>query len=580
MITSIRIDRDVPMKTRDGITLRADVYRPDDGRKYPAILSRTPYNKVWSGNNDFLTPVDAAFAGYVFVLQDTRGMWSSEGQFASEWNYHTGQPLEGADGYDAVEWVAAEPWCDGRVGMAGNSYLGHVQWQTALAQPPSLKAIAPAIISSGPGQESRPGGVFEFEMIVSWFCMMATGTVDRLEKEGRNVSRMRAMVLQAMNNNDEVLEYLPFRNVPHFDFDGLRESFSESVMKPALEQLTSEADLYWDFSRVQVPCFHAGGWYDMYCGSLFTSFNMMRNKGGSQAAQEGQHVFCGPWVHGSNLLPVTGALNFGPSAGGLAASAQARQLAFFDRYVKGQDVEIPAVRYFVMGLNQWRDTDAWPLRQTIWQRYFLSSRGRANTAAGDGLLTPDAPGSQPADRYYYDPLDPVPTVGGRSLGGKLTPGPFDQSRVEKRQDVLCYTTAPLEADLEVTGPIKVHLSAATSVRDTDFVAKLIDVYPDGAAYNVVEGVLRARFRHGLLNPSPVTPGEVQLYVIDLASVSIVFRKGHQMRLDITSSNFPRFDRNMNTGNLFGEDAEGVIAEQTVFHDTVHASYVKLPVIKR
>ncbi len=181
-----------------------------------------------------------------------------------------------------------------------------------------------------------------------------------------------------------------------------------------------------------MPCFHAGGWYDMYAGSLFTSFNMMREKGGSQAAQEGQHVFCGPWVHGSSLPPVTGALNFGPAATGLMAATQERQLAFFDRYVKGQDVEIPAVRYFVMGLNEWRDSDAWPLPETSWQRYFLSSGGSANTAAGDGLLTPDAPGSQSPDRYHYDPMDPVPTVGGRSLGGKLTPGPFDQSQVEKR----------------------------------------------------------------------------------------------------------------------------------------------------
>jgi|MDTB01.3.fsa_nt_gb hypothetical protein len=579
MSKSIRIDRDVPMETRDGVTLRADVYRPDDDMKYPAILSRTPYNKLWSGHNDYLTATYAACAGYAFVLQDTRGTNASEGEFVSEWNCNTGQPEEGPDGYDAVEWVAAEPWCDGRVGMAGNSYLGHVQWQAALLQPPSLKAIAPAIIASGPGPESRANGVFEFEMMVSFYTMMSLGTVDRLRKEGRDVSRMSEMVTRAMSNIDEVLEYLPLKNVPHFDFDGLREDFSQRLMEPARAQLKSESDLYWDFEKVQVPCFHAGGWYDMYSGSLFTSFNMMRNNGGCPESRDGQHIFCGPWVHGSALLPVTGALNFGPSATGMMSAAEDRQLAFFDRYVKGMDVEIPAVRYFVMGLNEWRDADAWPLPDTIWKKYFLSSNGSANSAAGDGLLTPDAPGSQPPDCYHYNPLNPVPTVGGRSLGGKLTPGPFNQAKAEKRQDVLCYTTAPLDADLEVTGPIKVHLSAATSARDTDFVAKLVDVHPDGDAFNVVEGIIRARFRHGLLNPSLVTPGEVQDYVIDLASVSIVFRKGHRMRLDITSSNFPRFDRNMNTGNPFGEDAEGLIAEQTVFHDEGHASYVELPIMR-
>jgi hypothetical protein len=244
------------------------------------------------------------------------------------------------------------------------------------------------------------------------------------------------------------------------------------------------------------------------------------------------------------------------------------------------EVDIPAIRYFVMGLNQWRNADTWPLPGTEWTRYFLSGKGKANTSASDGILTTEAPGSQPPDRYDYDPLAPVPTVGGRSLPtGKLVPGPFDQVQVEKRSDVLSYTSSGLESDLEVTGPIKVHLFAATSAKDTDFAAKLVDVYPDGSAYNVAEGIIRAKYRNGLINPGPVIPDDVYEYIIDLAVVSILFKKGHRIRLDITSSNFPRFDRNMNTGNAFGEDATGVIASQTVFHDDTHASYIELPVIK-
>jgi len=574
MIQSIRIDRDLPMETRDGVTLRADVYRPADGKKYPAILSRTPYNKLMSGNSDYLTAADAAFAGYAFVIQDTRG------RFASEGGYVPGQP-EGQDGYDAVEWVASEPWCDGRVGMAGGSYLGRIQWQTAMGQPPSLKAIAPAIISSGPIPESRLGGVLDFEQAVSWYAVMAVEMVNRMERDGRDVVKMREMVTRAMRNIDEVIEFLPFKDVPHFDFDGLREGFSVRTVETALSLLKEESDLYWDFSKVLVPCFHAGGWYDIYSGSLFTSFNKMRAEGGTETARQGQHVLCGPWAHGRTLLAFTGALHFGASAGGVAAFAPNRQLAFFDRYVKGIDVDTPPVRYFVMGENMWRNGNAWPLPETEWTRFFLSSKGKANTASGDGVLTQSAPGSQPADRYDYDPLNPVPTVGGRSLPtGKLVPGPFDQVHAEKRNDVLCYTTPQLEAGIEVTGPVKVHLFAASSAKDTDFAAKLVDVYPDGGAYNVAEGILRAKFRNGLIQPGFITPGEVNEYVIDLASVSILFKKGHRIRLDVTSSNFPRFDRNMNTGNPFGEDAEGTVANQTVYHDDTYTSHVELPVIPK
>jgi len=232
-----------------------------------------------------------------------------------------------------------------------------------------------------------------------------------------------------------------------------------------------------------------------------------------------------------------------------------------------------------MGINRWRNADAWPLPETEWTPLYLSSRGRAQTAAGDGLLCFEAPAVDPPDRYLYDPRLPVPTVGGRNLPtGKLVPGPLDQTHVERRGDVLCYTTSELREDLEVTGPLKLHLYAATSAQDTDFVAKLVDVHPDGAAFNVAEGVIRARFRNGLLSPQPVVPGEVNAYVIDMANVSIVFRSGHRMRLDVTSSNFPRIDRNMNTGNALGEDAAGIVAVQTVFHNAQFPSRLELPVI--
>ena len=572
MTTSIRIDHDVPMRTRDGVTLRADVFRPDDGGRHPAILSRTPYDKRLSWNSDFLSAVQAARAGYAFVIQDTRG------RFASEGDYMPGMP-EGNDGYDAVEWVAAEPWCDGTVGMAGGSYLGRIQWQTALEQPPSLKAISPAIITFGPLGEFRLAGVTDFEANVSWFALMAVEMTNRLERQGRDVSEIRRWLDRARQNIDEVLHYLPFRDVPHFNFDGIREGFRARASDALPPDITSPEDLCWDFSRVTVPCFHAGGWFDMYAGSIFTSFNMMREKGGSEVARSGQHVFCGPWVHGGQLPAFAGGLHFGPTANAAGSFSQARQIAFFDKYLRGKDIDIPAVRYFVMAVNQRRDADAWPLPETEWTRLYLSSKGRAQTMAGDGVLSFDPPGSDPPDLYLYDPRFPVPTVGGRSLPtGKLVPGPLDQTHVERRSDVLCYATGELREDLEVSGPIKLHLFAATSARDTDFVARLVDVYPDGPAYNVADGVIRAKYREGLLSPKPVVPGEVNEYVIDMANVSIVFRRGHRIRLDVTSSNFPRIDRNMNTGNPLGADAEGIPAVQTVYHDATFASHLYLPVI--
>ena len=571
MADSIRIDHDVPMKTRDGVTLRADVFRPDDDNRHPAILSRTPYDKRLSWNGDFLGAVQAARAGYAFVIQDTRGRFASEGDFLP------GMP-EGKDGYDAVEWVAAEPWCDGNVGMAGGSYLGRIQWQTALEQPPSLRAIAPAIISSGPLSEFRLAGVLDFEANVSWFALMAVEMTNRLEQQGRDVSQVRQSITRARENLDEVLEFLPFKDVPHFDFEGIREGFqvrNSAELPPGF----SSSDIAWDFSRVTVPCFHAGGWYDIYCGSLFTSFNLMRQQGGSERARNGQHAFCGPWVHGAQLPSFSGGLHFGPTANAAGAFTQARHLAFFDRYLRGRDIEIPPVRYFVMGANEWHNADQWPLPGTEWTRFFLHSRGNARTAAGDGTLGREAPASEPPDRYLYDPRFPTPTTGGRLLPtGKSAPGPLDQVHVEGRSDVLCYTTPELTADLEVTGPVRLHLFASTSAADTDFIAKLVDVYPGGAAYNVAEGVIRTRYREGILSPQPVEAGSVYEFVIDLASVSNVFRAGHRLRLDVTSSNFPRVDRNMNTGNPFGEDAEGIPAVQAVYHDGQFASYVELPVI--
>ncbi|MBK8558685.1 CocE/NonD family hydrolase [Candidatus Amarobacter glycogenicus] len=576
MTTSIRIDHDVPMQTRDGVTLRADVFRPDDGSRYPALLTRTPYGKHGYFHHDFVSAIAAAREGFAVVIQDTRG------RFASDGDYVPGIP-EGDDSYDAVEWVASQPWCDGAVGMYGASYGGRVQWEAAIAQPPSLRAIAPGIADASPinWSERQLKGAVMLEDTLSWLAMMVVDIAARTEAGGGDASALRAWTARAGTDLDGLLRHLPLRDALPPALGPAVEQFGTVILDP-LPPGARPSDLLWNFERVAVPCLHSGGWYDLFAGSTFIGFGEMRKGGGSSAARQSQHLICGPWGHNRILPPYQGGLNFGTAAGSTptgSTPAWAAHLAFFDRYLRGRDVHLPGVRYFVMGADQWREGDDWPLPGTQFTRFFLASGGNARTAAGDGVLTRDAPGPQPPDRYIYDPHNPVPTTGGRLLfTGKRAPGPLEQGRVEVRDDVLCYTTPELTEDLEVTGPVILHLFASTSAVDTDFMAKLVDVYPNGAAFNIAEGLIRARYREGIRSPKPVVPGEVTPYVIDLAHTSIVFKRGHRIRLDITSSNFPEVDRNMNTGNPFGVDAEGIPALQTVYHDDRHPSYLELPVI--
>jgi len=408
---------------------------------------------------------------------------------------------------------------------------------------------------------------------------MAVDVADKMERSGRDVTEMRRAIAHALTTPSEVYGYLPLKDVPLAQFEGIREMWGRRLSPAANREALERGQRRYE--RVTVPCLHVSGWYDIFTWATFHNFNMMREQGGSELARDGQHVVMGPWIHGGRLLGFWGELHFGVSAGVPAAQVSEQSMAFFDKYLKGKDVHIPTVRRFVMGRNRWQNADAWPLPETEWQRFYLHSNGGANTAQGDGVLGRHEPGAEPNDLFVYNPLRPVPTVGGRFLPlAGLVPGPVDQSHIERRPDILCYTTSELKEDTEVTGPLEVHLFAATSARDTDFTAKLVDVYPDGRAFNVAEGIRRARGRKSVFEPEPVTPGEVIEYTIDLGNTSQLFRQGHRIRIDISSSNFPMYDRNMNTGNAIGEDAEGIPAMQSIFHQQGYASYIELPVIPK
>jgi uncharacterized protein len=573
--TSIRIDWNVPMPMCDGTVLRGDIYRLADRKKYPAILMRTPYGKISMAERDYIF-MKIVQSGYAVIFQDVRGRYASGGIYDGSDAFLT---QEGPDGYDSVEWVASQPWCDGTVGTYGGSYMARLQWMLAKEKPPHLKAIAPSISSDTPiSQATMWYGAISLIMGASSAATVGMDIAEKLSSQGRDVTQMRQMLNQVITEPGEVLNFLPLKDIPHFNFPGLKEVWYNRGLK-ALPSPEQADKVYWEYEKVTVPCLYQSGWYDFNLRGSLANFRNMKERGGSPTARQSQYLLLGPWSHGS-MPAILGDINFGRFADAAGAQVAQHNIAFFDKYLQGKEIKIPAVRYFVMGQNIWRIADDWPLPQTQWQRYFLHSRGRANTLAGDGSLDRDQPAGEPPDTFIYDPHSPAPTAGGPwAAGNGFVPGPLDQTHIERRNDVLCYTTLELKEDLQVTGPLKLHLFASTSACDTDFTAKIVDVYLDGRSFNVAEGITRARFRKSVFMPELVDPGEIIEYTIDLVGVSQIFRRGHRIRLDISSSNFPAFDRNMNTGHSTGEDKSGIAATQNIFHESNYISYVDLPIIR-
>jgi uncharacterized protein len=576
-IHKIVIEKNLAMRTRDGLTLHSDVYRPDASGTFPVLVVRTPYDK---SAGMALTEKDYfPSRGYVVVVQDTRGRHSSEGEFVPFIH-------EAQDGYDTIEWAATLPWSNGVVGTVGQSYLGLVQYLAAPERPPHLKAMSPV---SGPVSYfenfTYRRGAFELGWVLAYFAFMARDTMMR-----KGVYETERAALDALVSYPDI-PMSPIKRDAYMHLP-LRE-WGERLKSgaPYLAQYLhhSTFDAYWAqtdlrprLGEVEAPMLHVGSWYDVFQYDTLTMFSGLRAKARSEEARRAQHLIMGPWAH---LLPYsvptskgTGEIDFGPEA---SIELHDLQLRWFDHFLKGNAngvIDQPPVRLFVMGENRWRDENEWPLARTHYTKVFLRGEGLANSLDGDGTLSMTPPGDEPADRYSYDPNNPVPTRGGTTLG--IRSGVYDQREIERRDDVLVYTGEVLHHDLEVTGPVALQLFAASSAHDTDFTAKLIDLRPDGYAQNVAGGIIRARFRDSLSAPSLITPEQVYEYEIDLWATSHVFKAGHRLRLEVSSSNFPHFDRNPNTGHEFGVDAEVVTARQSVFHDSRYPSHLKLPVIPR
>ena len=536
---------DVRVTMRDGVKLSTNVFRPPGTGRWPALLIRTPYDK-----GDDLLPTYRLFIdnGYAVVVQDVRGRYDSEGLF---------EPMvqEGPDGEDTLYWIGHQPWSDGKVGMLGGSYVGIVQWQAALRGSPYLKAIFP-LVSGFDDYYDRfysRGGAMKWGHRLMWIA-----------------ENLRAPGFKTPDFN-RFIYHLPERTADRAVAGRTVEWYQHTLNHPSYDEFWRKLSTRQHLDRVKVPVFAMGGWFDNYGQSDLEAFAELRRLGRTA------HVAIGPWAHNfSEKL----AIDFGPES---ALPVRRMQLAWFDHWLKGRDTiaNLPPARIFTMGENKWHDLTEWPPGDSILTMY-LGGKKKANSVFGSGTLEARQPVRASKDEFVYDPRKPVPTRGGPICCNVkvLPPGPMEQKTVEGRNDVLVYTSPALVEDTEVTGVIRALLYISTSAPDTDFTAKLVDVAPDGSAMSVTDGILRLRYRHGTSRPQLVQPDKVYPVQIDVGSTSIAFRAGHRIRLEVSSSNFPRFDRNPNTGRPIADELELRIARQTVYRGGRYPSMLVLPVVRR
>jgi len=557
----ITVERNVAAKMRDGVTLCADIYRPKTEGKFPVLLVRTPYDKT----NSMPFGIRAAARGYVVVEQDVRGRFESEG----EWYVFKN---EIQDGYDTVEWAAALPYSNGKVGMFGGSYVGATQFLAALAQPPHLAGICPNVTASNYHDGwTYQAGAFEQWFNESWSTGLAMNTMRRrVEESGDPLG------------GTKVLPLVSYPVVEAPSAAGVAKYFADWLAHPDFDAYWKQWSIEDHYAQIQVPVFNLGAWYDIFLGGTLKNFFRLKTEAGTEAAKHGQRllVYLGGHAGGPQARKI-GAVEFGEKA---PFDMDEVMLRWYDWLLKGQangvEKEKP-VKIFVMGRNEWREEEDWPLARAKNTRYYLHSGGAANSLSGDGTLSGVAPGEEKHDQYVYDPSDAVPTIGGPLCCGAPPPtgiGPQDQRTAEGRSDVLVYTTPAFTKDTEVTGPVSLDLYVSSSAVDTDFTGMLVDVWPNGFAQNLTSGILRLRYRNSQEKPELANPGEVYHITVDLWATSNVFLAGHKLRLEVSSSNFPRFDRNLNTGEIQARATRMVKATNVIYHDKTHPSAVILPFV--
>ncbi|MFG1610332.1 CocE/NonD family hydrolase [Actinoplanes sp. NPDC049265] len=575
--TGLHIDANVAVPMRDGVPLATDLWRPDGSGPWPVLLARTPYGRTSTahlGNPklpDIRVLVDH---GYLVVVQDVRGTGASPGLFEPH-------RFDRDDTVDTLAWIAGQPWCDGNVGMWGASYMGFAQWQAAAQAPPALRAIAPTMTSADPYHAwHSPQGAVAHGMLFNWSARMALANLLRPEHDGSSDRTDAAVLRGALDRADA------FQALPIAERDSLLRGLPwlrDALAHPDHDGFWKNLTAWEDSAAVTVPALNVTGWYDVFAREVVRSYTTMRRGAGSGPARDGQRLVIGPWGHGDGAdLGVFPDRFFGFTGSARAAALTQTHLAFFDRWLRGRAEADPGprVRIFVMGLDRWRDEDDWPLPGTRYDDYFLCGGGSANTSRGDGELHRSPPADDRSDTFTYDPHDPVPTAGGATLGFDRPAGPADQRGVEGRADVLCYTGAPLEAPLEVTGHVALSVHISSNAADTDVTGKLVDVFPDGRAVILCEGLCRLRYRDSRSRPEPLEPGRIAEVTVDMGVTSNVFLPGHRVRLEVSSSDFPRYDRNPGTGGGNAFTTEVQVAVNRIFHGPARPSRLTLPVIER
>jgi hypothetical protein len=558
---------------RDNVKLDTNVFHPAGSGRFPTVLIRTPYGKggdLPAGYQSFINH------GYAVVLQDVRGRYGSGGVFDV-------LNQEGPDGYDTLNWIAGQPWSDGKVGMIGGSYLGIAQWRVALLNNPHLKAIFPVVSGSDDYLDRyySPGGALKLGHRLLWMSQNLTAPGAAKPKFA------------------DYIDHLPLRTVDRSATRRTQGFYQTILNHPNYDSFWKALSVRDNIERVRVPVFSVGGWYDNFAESDLEAFAALHKLYGR--LDDKHRIMIGPWAH--NMSTPFQGVNYGDDS---SSPIRSYQIEWFDHWLKGApedalrfspekwhavraEVDEAPVHIFVMGVNRWRDEPDWPLARARNTALYLAGERAANSLSGGGVLqwklerakmAEPAADSSVADSFTYDPRNPAPTRGGAvCCDPKIFPwGPIDQRPVEKRKDVLVYTSAPMKRDLEVTGPIRVVLYASTSALDTDFTAKLVDVFPDGEARNLTDGILRVRYRNGLEKAELAEPGKVYPLTIDAGVTSNVFLTGHAIRVEISSSNFPRFDRNPNTGRAVADDTGLKKAQQMVYHSRQYPSRVLLPVV--
>jgi putative CocE/NonD family hydrolase len=566
------VERDVDIVMPDGVVLRADVWRPQSSEARPALLQRTPYNKSDSYLTSFhsaLEPLRATAAGYVVVIQDVRGRFASEGAFDPFVN-------EEADGRATIEWLRAQPYCNGQVALYGVSYVGATQLLAAVSGAAGVFACAPhqTAVDYYDGW-THQGGAFQLGFSLMWAIALADSDLARRAGSGEDVAELRFALEPYIANPEGAFELAP--PTSFVELIRIFPAYERWLCEPPTSSYWLSVSLRERIKALDLPALHVGGWHDLFLAGTLSTFSLMSKHMTEETARSRQRLIVGPWAHALPLQWI-GSIDYGPAAGQPTLDMTAVHLGFFEEALSDPTpAESSApVRLFVMGANEWRDFELWPPSSITYQHWYLQP--------GGGLKT-DAPESPAApSRFVYDPANPVPTCGGSTFLPGLfvgsNAGPRDQRAVEARDDVLIFTSDILSRPLEVIGPLRVEIYAASSAPDTDWTAKLVDVHPDGSAYNVADGILRARYRKRLDSPSMIEPGRIYRYNIDLIATAQRFEPGHRVRVHISSSNFPRFDRNPNTGGDIAKDGPSAyrVARQAVFHDHDHPSSLVLPVL--